>query len=86
MKNWKDYEISFNRYYGSSLEPAKDIHAKTSAEIFEKLYKNGHLKKMSSLQFFDVKQNTFLNGRQVIGKCPYDGCQSEKGYADECVA
>lgn len=84
MKNWNDYEIGFNRYYGSSLEPAKDIHSKTSAEIFEKLYKNGHLKKMSSLQFFDVKHQTFLNGRQVIGKCPYDGCQSEKGYADEC--
>ena len=25
-----------------------------------------------------------MNGRQVIGKCPVDGCQSEKGYADEC--
>ena len=26
----------------------------------------------------------FLNGRQVIGKCPVEGCTSEKGYADEC--
>ena len=25
-----------------------------------------------------------MNGRQVIGKCPVDGCQSSKAYADEC--
>jgi len=84
MKDWSDYEIGFNRYYGSSLEPAKEINKKTSAEIFEKLYNNGHLKKMSTLQFYDEKNKTFLNGRQVIGKCPYEGCLSEKGYADEC--
>lgn len=84
LKDWKDYEISFNRYYGSALEPAKEIHEKTSEEFFEKLYNGGHLKKMSTLQFFDEKQNTFLNGRQVLGKCPYEGCTSEKGYADEC--
>ena len=84
LKDWADYEIGFNRYYGSSLEPAKDIHRQTSEEIFEKLYNNGHLKKMSTLQFYDEKHKTFLNGRQVIGKCPYEGCASEKGYADEC--
>ena len=84
LRDWANYEIGFNRYYGSALEPAKDIHKKTSEEIFEKLYKNGHLKKMTTLQFYDEKQKTFLNGRQVIGKCPYEGCMSEKGYADEC--
>ena len=84
MRDWKAYDISFNRYYGSALAPAKENHIKTSEEIFNKLYKNGRLKKMSTLQFYDVKHSTFLNGRQVIGKCPYDGCPSEKGYADEC--
>ena len=84
IKDWEAFEIGFNRYYGSALQPAKDMHKRTSAEIFEKLYKNGHLKKMSTYQFFDEKHNTFLNGRQVIGKCPYEGCTSEKGYADEC--
>lgn len=84
LRDWNAYEIGFNRYYGSALDPAKAIHKQTSEEIFEKLYNNGHLKKMSTLQFFDEKQNTFLNGRQVIGKCPYEGCTSEKGYADEC--
>jgi len=84
LKDWRNYEIGFNRYYGSALEPAKEIHKLTSKEFFEKLYNNGHLKKMTTLQFYDTKQNTFLNGRQVIGKCPYEGCTSEKGYADEC--
>ncbi|MBQ4252820.1 MAG: class I tRNA ligase family protein, partial [Erysipelotrichaceae bacterium] len=31
-----------------------------------------------------AKANCFLNGRQVVGKCPIENCQSEKGYADEC--
>ncbi len=26
----------------------------------------------------------FLNGRQVVGKCPIEGCKSERAYADEC--
>ncbi|HWT74220.1 MAG TPA: class I tRNA ligase family protein [Mobilitalea sp.] len=25
-----------------------------------------------------------LNGRQIVGQCPIQGCASEKGYADEC--
>ncbi len=25
-----------------------------------------------------------LNGRQVVGKCPIQGCSSDKAYADEC--
>ena len=35
-------------------------------------------------QFYDVKAQTFLNGRQVQGHCPVRGCKSEKAYADEC--
>lgn len=84
MRDWNAFEIEFNGYYGSALSPAKDFHVATSAEVFNKLYENGHLEKMSTYQFFDEKQKTFLNGRQVIGKCPYEGCQSEKAYADEC--
>ena len=36
------------------------------------------------MQFYDDEACCFLNGRQVIGKCPVEGCNSEKGYADEC--
>jgi len=83
-RDWNNFEIGFTRYYGSALPPARDIHKQTSEEFFNKLYNNGHLKKLSTLQFYDEKLKTFLNGRQVIGKCPCEGCPSEKGYADEC--
>ena len=39
---------------------------------------------MVTKQFYDAKAECYLNGRQVIGKCPIKNCQSEKGYADEC--
>ena len=78
------FEISLNYFGASGVGDAVPFHNETSAEFFEKLYKYGYLKKMSTLQFYDEDKKTFLNGRQVLGKCPYEGCQSEKGYADEC--
>ena len=80
----KKFEISLNFFGGSAIGDAVPFHNSTSAEIFNKLYDNGYLKKMSTLQFYDEEKKTFLNGRQVIGKCPYENCTSEKGYADEC--
>ncbi len=80
----KDYEISLNIFGASGLEPARDIHAQTTDEIITRLYENGWLDKMVTRQFYDEKAGCFLNGRQVIGKCPIDGCSSEKAYADEC--
>ena len=49
-----------------------------------RLYKEGHLTQRTGKQFFDTVTSLFLNGRQVEGICPIDGCQSDKGYADEC--
>jgi methionyl-tRNA synthetase len=49
-----------------------------------KLYKKGYLKKLSTPQFYDPDYNVLLNGRQVTGQCPIQGCNSEIGYADEC--
>jgi len=80
----KKFGISFNFFGASAVGDAVPFHVETSHEIFNSLYENGYLKKMSTLQFFDEEHNTFLNGRQVIGKCPYENCGSEKGYADEC--
>lgn len=79
-----NYDISLNLYAGSAIDRAGEIHQELSNEIFTKLYNDGYLEKMSTLQFYDEKRKTFLNGRQVIGKCPIDGCTSEKAYADEC--
>ena len=80
----KKYEIGFDFFGGSAIGESKEMHKKVSDEIFEKLYKRGTLSKMATYQFYDSKENCFLNGRQVVGKCPIDGCKSEKGYADEC--
>lgn len=78
------FGISLNFFGASAIGDAVPFHIETSHEIFNSLYNNGYLKKMSTLQFYDEEKGTFLNGRQVIGKCPYENCASEKGYADEC--
>ncbi len=78
------YEIGLDWFGASAVGESKAEHVKVSNEIFEKLYANGTLSKMSTYQFYDTKVGSFLNGRQVVGKCPIDGCKSEKGYADEC--
>lgn len=78
------YNISLDIFGASAFGEEKDVHEKVSKEVFDSLLKNGYLKNLSALQFFDVKKNTFLNGRQVMGKCPIEGCTSEHAYADEC--
>lgn len=78
------YEVSLNLFGASALGRAGEIHKEVSAEVFEKLYEAGTLEKLSTPQFYDPKFKCLLNGRQVIGKCPIQGCQSEKAYADEC--
>lgn len=80
----KKYRISLNYFGASALEPSAKMHNKTSAEIFNRLYEKGYLEKLSTPQFFDEELGVFLNGRQVIGRCPIEGCTSEKAYADEC--
>lgn len=81
---FKDFEIGFNFYGASAIGRAGEIHKETSKYFIEKLYENGMVSKHSSWQFYDEKFDCLLNGRQVVGKCPIEGCQSEKGYADEC--
>lgn len=78
------YQISLDIYAGSALGRAGEIHAALSAEIFEKLYKNGSLKLERTMQFYDAEKGIYLNGRQVKGRCPIQGCKSENAYADEC--
>ena len=78
------YGISLDIFEGSGLEPTKAFHAALSDKLIRRLYDRGYLHKMSTRQFFDVKAGQFLNGRQVIGRCPVAGCKSEKAYADEC--
>ena len=81
---FKDFEIGFNFFGASALDRAGEIHRDMSKFFIETLYKNGMVSKHSSWQFYDEKCGCLLNGRQVVGKCPIENCQSEKGYADEC--
>ena len=80
----KNYEVSLNYFSGSALSRAGEIHQAFSNQVFETLYKKGYIKKYATPQFYDEKFDTFLNGRQVMGKCPIAGCSSEHAYADEC--
>lgn len=83
-KTLEDYEISLDLFGASGLGETAEAHAELSRELMEKWYENGHLEKLVTSQFYDVKAGQFLNGRQVVGKCPVENCTSDKGYADEC--
>lgn len=78
------YHIAIDLFAASGLGPSKENHVAVSDSVFRQLYENGHLVKLTTSQFYDSEHEVFLNGRQVVGRCPIDGCTSEKGYADEC--
>ncbi|MGL4737644.1 MAG: class I tRNA ligase family protein [Cellulosilyticaceae bacterium] len=78
------YEISLDFFGASALGLSGEIHQQTSAWVFETLYKQGYIKQYATPQFYDEKYGVFLNGRQVVGRCPIQGCTSEHAYADEC--
>ncbi len=78
------YDISLSIYEGSNIGHSGDVHQLISEKFIEKLHENGWLQRKSTLQFFDPEADTFLNGRQVVGRCPVQGCKSEHAYADEC--
>lgn len=78
------YGISLSIYEGSGLGHAGIVHQAVSEYFIKGLYEAGVLQRRSTLQFYDTQANTFLNGRQVVGRCPVQGCKSEHGYADEC--
>lgn len=78
------FDISLDVYEGSGLGHCGEVHRAMSAAFVERLHKKGFLHLDSTLQFYDTQEHMFLNGRQVQGHCPVQGCKSEKAYADEC--
>lgn len=78
------YGISLSVFEGSGIGHCGDVHQVISEKFIEKLRENGWLHLQSTLQFYDAQAQTFLNGRQVVGRCPVQGCKSEHAYADEC--
>ena len=78
------YEISLSIYEGSGIGHCGEVHQQLTEEFITRLYENGWLHKRTTMQFYDAEAGIFLNGRQVVGRCPVQGCKSEHGYADEC--
>lgn len=78
------YDVAPSLFGSSAFDRSGEIHNNVSKKLFNVLYEKGYLKKLSTLQFYDAKEGVFLNGRQVVGKCPFEGCKSDKAYADEC--
>lgn len=78
------YHIEPSLFAGSGIGRQGEIHKEMGALFLKTLYENGHLEKLATRQFYDPERETFLNGRQVLGSCPVQGCRSEKAYADEC--
>lgn len=78
------FQVSLDIYDGSGIGHAGDVHQMVTDQFISRLHEQGHLRLDSTLQFYDAEAGTFLNGRQVQGRCPVQGCKSEHGYADEC--
>lgn len=80
----RNYEISPDLFAASALGRSGEIHQEVSNWVFNTLYEDGYIKKYTTPQFYDEESEVYLNGRQVMGKCPIVGCTSEHAYADEC--
>ncbi|MDE6029244.1 MAG: class I tRNA ligase family protein [Clostridiales bacterium] len=79
-----NYLIGLSLFGASAFGIGGEAHDELSREVFDKLLKSGALSVLSTKQFYDEERDTFLNGRQVVGRCPINGCKSEQAYADEC--
>lgn len=79
-----NYLVAPSLFGASAFGIGGKAHDEFSRELFQKLHDSGALTVLSTKQFYDEERGTFLNGRQVVGRCPINGCKSEQAYADEC--
>ncbi len=79
------YQVSLDLFAASALGRPAQIHREMSDFFLRTLHANGHLTALTNPQFYDPERQVFLNGRQVVGRCPIQGCKSDKAYADECA-
>ena len=77
-KSFADFGISFDIYSRTSSE----IHHKTAADFFRKLYEEGKFVEKTSEQYYDEEAGQFLADRYIVGGCPR--CGNEKAYGDQC--
>ncbi len=84
LETLHEFQVAPDLYGASSLTPAAPVHEALSHKLINELIERDVLHPHTSLQFYDATAQMFLNGRQVVGRCPVQGCKSEKAYADEC--
>jgi len=72
------FGISFDNYSRTSRE----IHHKTSIEMFHDLNKKSLFSSKTTKQYYDTEAKQFLADRYIIGTCPI--CESENAYGDQC--
>ena len=77
-KSFEEFGISFDIFSRTSNK----VHHDTAQEFFLNLYNKGVFKEENTSQFYDVKAQTFLADRYIIGTCP--NCGNENAYGDQC--
>ena len=80
----KKYDVELSIFEGSGIGRCGEIHQELTNEVLQTLQQNGWLTCTTTKQFYDEQAGMFLNGRQVHGRCPVQGCKAEDAYADEC--
>ncbi len=80
-----DYKVKPDHYGASAFGDSSKNHRNVTRELFLEMYRHKNIVPYSVSQFFDPIANTYLNGRQVTGKCPFEHCGSGEAYADECA-
>jgi len=76
--SFKDLGILFDVYSRTS----KEIHHKTSQEIFLDLYNKGGFVEETTEQYYDETAEQFLADRYIVGTCPV--CANPNAYGDQC--
>ena len=76
--SFKEFGISFDVYGRTTSE----VHCKTSADFFRKLYDKGEFIEKTTMQYFDPEAQTFLADRYIVGECPH--CHAQGAYGDQC--
>ena len=79
-KSFQELGISYDIYSRTSSE----IHHKTSADFFRKLYEKGEFIEKTSEQYYDPEAHQFLADRYITGTCPH--CKNPNAYGDQCEA
>ncbi|MDR0582605.1 MAG: methionine--tRNA ligase [Prevotellaceae bacterium] len=76
--SFERFGISFDIYSRTTSE----IHHKTAADFFRKLYDDGKFIEKTSAQYYDEEAGQFLADRYIIGQCPK--CGNDSAYGDQC--